>query len=290
MAWLSGWAKRVKLTVDAGDITADLTNFPILLYLSTSSGYNAEDISFIFDELTSDANRLKIAVTISDGTTQCYVEIDKWDDANEKAWLWVKVPSVTDIGNTDLYLYYDHAHADNTDYVGDTESTPAMAVWDANFKMVQHMRDKTTSLIADSTTNNADGTKIAANKPVVTTSGKIDGAQDFDLTGYVNCGNNLNVGTGPFTIEAWINPDLLTSYRHPIDKRLATSPYTGYALFTYGATPKAYCHEQGTGGKAIEGGTTIVVGSWFHLVACRSTEPKLYLYVNGGGDKEMVKE
>lgn len=66
----------------------------------------------------SDANRKKIAVTKSDGTTQCYVEIEKWDHASKQAWLWVKVPSIRISVDTDLYLYYDKDHADNTDYVG----------------------------------------------------------------------------------------------------------------------------------------------------------------------------
>ena len=84
-----------------------LSGFPVLVYLSVSSGIGSTDVSAVFDELTSDANRKKIAITTSDGTTQCYVEIERWDDANEKAWLWVKVPSVASGAETDLYLYYD---------------------------------------------------------------------------------------------------------------------------------------------------------------------------------------
>ena len=83
MGWLSGWTKRVKVTIDHTDIDATLSNFPILLYLSSASGRNAEDITFIFDEIG--ANKLKIAITTSDGETQCYAEVEYWDSANEKA-------------------------------------------------------------------------------------------------------------------------------------------------------------------------------------------------------------
>jgi len=62
-----------------------------------------------------------------------YVEIEKWDNGNEEADLWVKVPSVSDSGVTTLFLYYDSEHADNTDYVGDTGDTPAKSVWDSDF-------------------------------------------------------------------------------------------------------------------------------------------------------------
>jgi len=43
--WLTGWDQRVKITIDSGDITANLTNFPVLIYLSASSGINSEDIT-----------------------------------------------------------------------------------------------------------------------------------------------------------------------------------------------------------------------------------------------------
>ena len=67
MAWLSGWKYRVKVSIDADDIDDTLTNFPILLHLSSSCGYNSDDVTFVFDELTSNDNRKKIAVTTSDG-------------------------------------------------------------------------------------------------------------------------------------------------------------------------------------------------------------------------------
>jgi len=38
MAWLAGWDKRIKITIDHDDIDAALVNFPILIYLSGASG------------------------------------------------------------------------------------------------------------------------------------------------------------------------------------------------------------------------------------------------------------
>jgi len=177
--WLTGWDQRVKITIDSGDITANLTNFPVLIYLSASSGINSEDITFVFDEVG--ANSLKIAATTSDGTTECYVEVEKWDSGNEKGWLWVKVSSISSIVDTDIYLYFDNDHADNNAHVGVTNSEVAENVWDANFEFVSHMRDDPdTSHIRDSTTNDVDGTKAGAGQPAVTVNGIIDDAQDFD--------------------------------------------------------------------------------------------------------------
>ncbi len=206
MAWLGNWKKRIKLTIDSGDVDVALSDFPTLVYLSTSSGITSADVSAVFDELLLDANRKKIAITTSDGQTQCYVEIDKWDDANEKAWLWVKVPSVASGTDTDIYLYYDIDKADNDTYVGDTNSTPAESVWNANFKAVYHMADGVDNAhIYDSTNNNNDGTKKAANEPNEV-DGQVAKAQDFAGTDdYITIPDhpNLDLLTG-FTISKWL--------------------------------------------------------------------------------------
>lgn len=206
MTWLPGWNKRIKLTIDQGDIDDVLADFPILIYLSSSSGRKDDDVSCVFDELQSDANRKKIAVTTADGLTQCYVEIEKWDDANEKAWLWVKIPVVASGVDTDLYLYYSRTKADNTTYVGDPNSTPAENVWDGNFKFVSHMRDDPdTSHVRDSTENNGDGTKKGAAEPAVAT-GKIGDGQDFDGGGdnddKIVVADAVPIRLAVFTLEA----------------------------------------------------------------------------------------
>jgi hypothetical protein len=181
--WLCGWDKRVRLIIDHNDIDAPLSNFPVLIYLSTSSGRGGDDVSFVFSEVGS--NSKKIAVTTSD-CTECYVEIEKWDYANQRAWLWVKVPSISDTIDTDIYLYYDNDHADNTAYVGDTDSTPAENVWDSNFAMVQHLGEDAT-VIHDSTANNNDETNPPPSPPSpgytrasYNNAGEINGCYSFD--------------------------------------------------------------------------------------------------------------
>jgi len=211
MAWLSGWRKRVKITVDSGDVDSNLAWFPVLIYLSALSGLNSKDVSFVFDELGS--NYKRVAVTKSDGITELYVEVEKWDVTNEKAWLWVSRDgwTIASGSDTDLYLYYDNTHADNNAYVGDPNSAPAEKVWDSYFKLVTHMRDDPdTSHVRDSTDQNNDGTKKGANEPQVTTDGQIDDAQDFDGTNdyvRINDDPSLHFGTSTdFTVEYWFKP------------------------------------------------------------------------------------
>jgi hypothetical protein len=158
--WLAGWANRIELTIDHTKIDADLTNFPVLVHLSESSGLNKDDVSAVFNELMSDANRKKIAITMSNITTQCYVEISYWSNLEEQAFLWVKVPSISSTIDTVLYLYYDHTQFDNNTYVGDVNSTPGEAVWSNGFTGVWHLTEisnGTRGEFKDSTSNHNNG-------------------------------------------------------------------------------------------------------------------------------------
>jgi hypothetical protein len=206
--WLSGWDKRVKITIDHNDVSSDLTDFPVLIYLGDSSGQNNEDVTFVFDELASDGDRKKIAVTTSDNTTQCYVEIEKWDSSNQEAWLWVKVPSISSTTDTNLYLYYDKNHAENTNYVGDTSSIPAQNVWDSSYKAVYHLQGdpETPTSNKDSTVNQNNPTFNGAMTFDDQVTGEIDGSIDFDGDDdFISVDNSESLNfTNSLTIEAWI--------------------------------------------------------------------------------------
>ena len=204
-SWLAGWSHRVEIAIDSDKIDESLVDFPVLLYLSTSSGLGSTDVSFIFDELG--ANRKKIAVTTSDGTTQCYVEIEKWDSVNEQAWLWVGVPNIASGVNTVLYLYYDNSKADNTTYVGETGTTPAQNAWDSSFVGVWHKADGPAQAILDSTSYANDGTKKGDNEPQEV-DGRIGKAQSYDgMDDYVDVGDDASLQIGgegeSFTLTAW---------------------------------------------------------------------------------------
>jgi hypothetical protein len=277
--WLDGWGKRLKMIVDHGDVDSDLSDFPVLVYLSSSSGVGGDDVSFVFDELGGDADRMKIAVTEGDGLSQCYVEIEDWDDAAEEAWLWVKVPSISNSTDTELYLYYDSSHADNTVYVGDTGSTPAENVWDSDFDFVWHLSEPGNS-IHDSA-GDFDGTGINL---VDYLTGKIGGGKD--ITGGANgidSDETLNIGTGDFTIDIWVRLDSVDSDWHNIiGPQSDTSAYSsGWWAYQGEWYYWSWGLEKSTG-------VSITQDVWYHLVATRSgTTVSLYVdgdYQDGGTD------
>lgn len=135
MAWLSGYSKRIKLTIDYNKIDSNLSNFPVTVFFTSSQGEE------IFDEFDADSDYMKCAFTSDNGTTQLYAEKELFDVSEEKAIYHVKVPSISSSANTIIYYYFDNSHSDNTDYIGAIDTTAGANVWDSNFKAVYHMAD-----------------------------------------------------------------------------------------------------------------------------------------------------
>lgn len=296
MAWLSDWAKRIKITIDHNDVDAGLSHFPVLVYLSLSSGITGVDVTCIFDEVG--ANSKKIAVTKSDGTTELYVEIEKWDSVGEKAWLWVSRDgwAISNTADTDIYIYYDNTKADNTTYVGDPNSTPAENVWDSNFKFVSHMRDDPdTSHVRDSTSNNNDGTKQGTGEPAVTTSGKVDDAQDFDgVNDNISIAHSAELASMTnITLEAWINADATQpDTQATIIRRDPSSgtPRTFYLVDIQANVIRIYFMGSASADMSTGSGTTDLTGTgWHYVTAVRDDAGnKAYAYINGVAEVDVA--
>jgi len=136
--WLTGWAQRLPYKLDHTRIGAQ-ANFQVPILMGAASGLNGVDLRPILTALGN--NKLKLAVTLGDGVTQCKVEVNTWSSL--QALLFALVPSISATDDTVLYIYYDPTQADNTTYVGPTGSTPAKAVWaDPMFASVFHLTEK----------------------------------------------------------------------------------------------------------------------------------------------------
>ena len=273
--WLDGWDLRVKLTIDHNDIDDALSDFPVLIYISDSSGINNEDVTFIFDEVG--ANSLKIAVTEDDGITECYVEVEKWDLGNEQAWLHSKIPSSSSSVDTDIYLYYDNEHADNDAYVGITNSVVAENVWDSNFLMVQHQAGAA-SPILDSTGNDIDMT--AGGNPAYQQVGPIDGEIDYDGNdSHLSAINVFDaiVGTDKGTMSLWIK----TTDVDGVNALISLSIEGAYMInFRPGEGGLLKTYWSGTQSDAARTTTQINTGAQFYIVSTYDGANQR-VYVNG---------
>ena len=269
MAWLGTWANRLQLTIDNTKVDATLADFPVMVYLSAASGIGDVDVSAVFGELASDANRKKIAITTSDGTTQCYVEIEHWDHASAKAWLHVKVPSISDSADTILYLYYDSAQADNTTYVGDTTDAVTHNVWDSNFLAIYHMAQDPNGDVADAVKDSTIGiqhlTPYGSMLSANLVDGKVGKGIDFDGVGdkVERTSFTHSLGSGDLTFEVCAQPNKLTSGYEGI---LSFGNYAP-ALYQRGASSN-WSFFLG-GDKAS--GSILSNNQWYYLVSLRES-------------------
>jgi hypothetical protein len=244
-------------------VDAALTDFPVLI---------------VTNRVNSSTDK-KLAVTTSNGRRQCYVEVEKSTASN--AILWTKVPSIASGSDTVLYLYFDPVVADNTQFVGDINSTAGANVWDSNFKLVYHMADDTTSTVLDSTSNSNDGTKKGANEPVEAT-GKIGKGQNIDNNDdYISRASTVSLQiNGDITIEHWINADTLANTDAPVCKNWDREFET--TIYANGRMGWVHGGAGGTEEIIVANVGTVTTGSFQYLATTRNTSTvKLEGFHNG---------
>ena len=276
MAWLANWDKRIKLTADNTKVDSDLTQFPLTVFLKTGNGETTK----VFDEITT--NNLKMAVTKTDGTTELYVEIEKWDNGNQIGILHCGLAAdILDAdADTDYYLYYDNDHADNSTYIGVLGSVAGESVWDSYHKLVSHQVDATTSTTLDSTTNDNDGVKTSANNPLQNASGKIGAAQTYS-SDVISHGTSATLDPeSNFTISCWVK--LTTNVGdlgYCSTAKIETSRHNWY----FGMSGNKFLFKAFTGSGSTnfyaQGNSAFSADTYYHLVGTYD-DSTLTLYVD----------
>jgi len=185
--WTPEWRPRRAIVVDEEKIDADLTDFPVLVRLTTNN--------FDFAKARADGHDVRFA--LADGTPLDY-ERERHDAAAGKAEYWVRLPAVSSAADTVFYVYYGNPVAQ--------DGANAAGVWAEHFAGVWHKNDATASLILDSTSKTNHGAKVAANEPaqaegVVGFGQQYDGNNDRIVTG------RNNNPTNTFTVSLWLKPE-----------------------------------------------------------------------------------
>jgi len=208
-----GFSHYVTISLDHDDVDATLTDFPVLIHLSDSCGINSFDATAIFEEIGDQYNYSAFEDT---DENRLFFEVEYWSSSDVEAFIWVKIPSISADSDTEIIFWFEK-------FVDGSEYNSPSDVWGSDFVMVQHMNDETTSTILDSTSNDNDGTKKAANEPIEA-AGKIGKAQTFDaIDDYVTFGRpaTLNV-TDNLTLEAIIKTsDIVTQIQRIINSELS---------------------------------------------------------------------
>ena len=194
--WDGAWPHRSKITIQNTNLTSTLSEFPILVTL-TSSSINYSNI------LSAGAD---LRFVHPDGGSELPYEIESWD-TNGNSLIWIQVPTLRGGSDSDfLWMYYGNAAA--------TDGQDPDAVWDDGFQAVYHLNHNPTNTapqILDSSTNVNDGTangSMISGDLVTAKIGKginLDGSNDAIDSGFkVNQGGSLAA-----TLSAWVNPDLV---------------------------------------------------------------------------------
>ena len=271
MDWIAGWSKRIKLTISGSYIEEDLSDFPIMVHLdSTCSG--------VFNELGSNSKRILV---VTSEQKQCYVEVERWDEAVKDAWLWIKVPTLASGVNSYLYLYYDNVRSDNSSYVGTVGEVAAQNVWDSNFVGVWHMNQDPSGVAPqelDSTSNNNNGTSNGDMTSDDLVEGQIAKALDFDGSNdYLNCGADASLDINDeIMIEAWVKPEVLNSNHVIVAKRDGASSSNYQVYFDDSGKRLSFYN----GGSEYYSSFVPDVGVWIYVVVMVNDNVSAKFYVD----------
>lgn len=259
MSFPTGWSYRCNLTIDADQVSgsANLTNFPVLL---TEVNFP----STIFDNTQTTGADLRFTSDEA-GTTELAFEIVNWDTTNDKAEVWVKIPTVDYDDDTTFYVWYGNATAEA---YGRTATYGSDNVW-TNYQGVWHLNGNWN----DSSANQYDLTPT--NNPPFDTakiSKGVDNEKDSSHYASISRANSPNLEiSGSQVWDVWVKPESVYNYGHPICK------YAGGTLKRIYSSTSDTCFQ--LGGAVY--GATLSSGSWTKIKGIYDKElGKLKLFLN----------
>lgn len=229
MAWLNDdWLYRKKITIDADEVDANLTDFPVYL--------NLANLGSDFHSSVKSAGE-DIRITTSDGETEVPVEVVAIDTGNETGEVWFKAPSISSSSNTDFWIYYGNAGAS---LPAVTDTYGRNNVWTNGYVGVWHMQEASGNRV-DSTGNN---NTLSDTNTVASAAGKFGLGADFERNNseYFTLADGSQTGldlAGDFTLSFSINFETLGIAQTLIRK------------YTTGGNQRAYLAEVNAGNDLV---------------------------------------
>jgi hypothetical protein len=269
---------RKNITIDHAKVSANLTDFPVLINLSDvnlKDQVQPDGDDIIFTDVKG--NKLAHEIELFD---------NDYNTTHSHLVAWVKV-NLSSTNDTVISMYYGNPNLTN-------QQNPN-SVWDANYVGVWHLSEGAsgtglTGLYKDSTFNSNDGTDQVSS---TIKDGKVDGGQDFDGNDYIDFGSDssLALTSGSFTVEAWMKADVFgtaDSFDRAVIKKTGSDCFQlGVAsINTLYDTPTFYFHVFFNDGNDVEGTEQPEdvpnAGQWYHVVGVFDiNDSQAYMYVNG---------
>lgn len=194
MAWYNAsWGYRVKVTVLAAKVDADLTAYPVYVDLN--------DLPAGFHTHCNQTDARDIRVTLADGTTEVPREVVFYDAATDTGELHFKADVGSDT-DTDFYIYYDNGAATEPDV---TNAYGRNAVW-SDYKAVYHMNEDPTGTVIDSTGSRPFNANVGLDSADLTT-GKIGKGINKDTTeSWRNATGIAFSANSDVSFQCWLYP------------------------------------------------------------------------------------
>ncbi|MBD3319955.1 MAG: DUF2341 domain-containing protein, partial [Chitinivibrionales bacterium] len=244
--------KHIEIDGDCAGISDTLTDFPLLVRLNSSN--------IDFDDIETDGADIRFAN--EDNTVKFSYEIERWDDTDDSAEIWVKVDSVYGSNTTKVRMYWGNT--------GESSNSSGSDVFDTanGYVAVWHLHDD----YSDATINAYDGTEAGT---VDDATGLIDGADSFNASAdqiTVGSSNRYHETSNDYlTITGWANPSSITG--NDTQNRLFTihrrdGGTAGSAIgLGLGRTDSVmyYRHDGSTGNHQTFNTATVSSGNWYYI-------------------------
>jgi biopolymer transport protein ExbB len=261
--WSNDWNFRKELTLDlsaaGANITGATSDVPVLIRLHIGNfGY--------FADTKSDGSDFRVIA--GDDKTPLKFHVERFDAANQMAFIWVRVPRM--VGGTateKIFLYYGNPKASAASDIAGT--------YDSNQALVYHF-DAADS-IADAT---AFGNKPSSSSAELTTASLIGGGAKFARQSAITVPASASLRLLPqqgFTASSWVKIDGPQSDAYV----LALEDHNNALVMTITGTAVAAQVKRGGAVTATaQSGDILAVGQWHHLSLIYKSG-RLALYVDG---------
>jgi hypothetical protein len=279
-AQLSGYTYVKTITIQSSKVTANQTNFPVLISFTDVNLKSVANGGHV-----QNSNGYDIVFTAGSCTTILPHQIELYSASTGQYVAWVNVPSLSATSNTTLYMFYGKT--------GVTTDPSTTAVWDANYMGVYHFSNS----VADGTGNSRN---LTDNSTVNLTGSKIGSGRRLNNNPFVQSNSAslkyLQLPSGmfnsvtDFTFEGWVYlEDATTSWERIFDFGRNTT----YNMFL---CPSINANSTGikrfaitTNGNSFEqqlsSGSSTGTGAWHHFaVTIDATANKGVLYYDGASN------
>ncbi len=262
--WNDEWNFRKEITLDltttGGDIAATATDAPVLLRLSLANfGY--------FGDVEPDGSDFRVVA--GDDKTPLKFHVERFDAANQMAFIWVRVPHLTGGTNSEkIFLYYGNPDA--------PAAADAAGTYDANQALVLHLSETAGNPVDSTAFANAVATSSAELSPASLIGGGAVFAGANSITVPASASLRLVPAKG-LTMSAWLRVDGEQADAHVV--ALADGPralvlgvdgYSAYASLSDGASEPT----------VVRTAPSLVAGQWHHL-AVSAGSGRIAVYLDG---------